>query len=96
MAISGELHKLLENYLAGRLQRGVLNGQSSSLRLLLAGVLQGSTLGALLFLIYINDLSSKMKSNAKLFADDTSLFTIVKDKNESGDILNNDLFLISR
>ena len=96
MAISGELHKLLENYLAGRLQRGVLSGQSSSLRPLLAGVLQGSTLGPLLFLIYINDLSSKMKSNAKLFADDTSLFTIVKDKNESGNILNNDLFLISR
>ena len=37
-----------------------------------------------------------MKSNAKLFADDTSLFTIVKDKNESADVLNNDLLLISK
>ena len=37
-----------------------------------------------------------MKSNAKLFHYDTSLFTIVKDKNESANILNNDLFLISR
>ena len=34
----------------------------------------------LLFLIYINDLPNDLKSNAKLFADDTSLFTIVKDK----------------
>ena len=37
-----------------------------------------------------------MKSNAKLFADDTSLFTIVKDKHESADVLNNDLLLISK
>ena len=36
------------------------------------------------------------KSNAKRFADDASLFTVVKDKNESANILNNDLFLISR
>ena len=37
-----------------------------------------------------------MKSNVKLFADDTSLFTIVKDKNESANVLSNDLLLISR
>ena len=37
-----------------------------------------------------------MKSSAKLFADDTSLFTVVKDKNESANVLNNDLILISR
>ena len=37
-----------------------------------------------------------MKSNVKLFADDTSLFTIVKDKNKSANVLSNDLFLICR
>ena len=37
-----------------------------------------------------------MKSNANLFADDTSIFTVVKDKNESANVLNNDLILISR
>ena len=96
MGISGELHKLLENYLSGRLQRVVLNGQASSWRPVLAGVPQGSILGPLLFLAYINDLSNGLKSNAKLFADDTSLFTIVKDKNESADVLNNDLLSISK
>ena len=96
MGISGELHKLLENYLSGRLQRVVLNGQTSSWRPVIAGVPQGSILGPLLFLIYINDLPNRLKSSAKLFADDTSLFTIVKDKNESTNVLNNDLSLISK
>ena len=96
MGISGDLYKLLENYLSGRLQRVALNGQKSSWRPVLAGVPQGSILGPLLFLIYINDLPNELKSNAKLLADDTSLFTIVKDENESTNILNNDLSLISK
>ena len=92
MGISGELYNLLENYISGRFQRVILNGQTSLWRPVLAGVPQGSILGPLLFLIYINDyLPNELKSNAKLFADDTSLYTIVKDKNESANILNNDL-----
>ena len=74
MGVSGELYNLLENYLSDRFQRVLLNGQTSSWRLVLAGVPQGSILGRLHFLIYINDLPNKLKSNAKLFADDTSLF----------------------
>ena len=96
MGISEELFKLLGNYLSGRFQRILLNGQTSSWRPILAGVPQGSVLGPLLFLIYINDLPDELKSNAKLFADDTSLFAIVNDKNESANILNNDLKLISK
>ena len=96
MGISGELLNLLENYLTDRYQRVVLNGQTSSWAPVLAGVPQGSILGPLLFLIYINDLPNDLKSNAKLFADDTSLFTVVNDKNDCANILNNDLIAISK
>ena len=46
--------------------------------------------------VLLNDLPNELKSNVKLFADDASLFTIVKDINESASILNNDLLLISK
>ena len=78
MGISGQLYNLLVNHLSGRFQRVILNGQTSSWRLVLAGVPHDSILGPLLFLIYINDLPNELKSSAKLFADDTSLFTIVR------------------
>ena len=52
----------------------VLNGQNSSWTKLEAAVPQGSIIGSLLLLIYINDLSENLASNPKLFADDTSLF----------------------
>ena len=72
----------------------ILNGQTSSWRPVLAGVLQGSILGPLLFLVYINDLPGELKSNARLFVDDSSLFVIVKKRNESANILNDELQLI--
>ena len=52
-------------------------------------------MGPLLFLIYINDILSELKYNVKLFANDTSLVTVVKDKNKNANILNNDLQSIS-
>ena len=50
----------------------------------------------LLFLVYINDLENGIRSSIKFFADDTSLFSIVKDPVTSADELNQDLQLISR
>ena len=60
-----------------------------------AGVLQGSILGLLFFLIYINDLTDGISSIAKLFANDTSLFSVVQNKNKSGSHLDNDLNKVS-
>ena len=61
-----------------------------------SGVPQGSVLGPLLFLVHINDLENGIKSSIKFFADDTSLFSIVKAPVTSADDLNQDLQLISR
>ena len=89
--VSGTLLKLLDNYLRNRKQRVVLNGSSASYSLVNSGVPQGSVLGPLLFLIYINVLENNIKSNVKSFADDTMLFSIVEDPTTSADELNHDL-----
>ena len=62
---------------------------------MLAGVPEGSVLGPILLLIYINNLPDGIKSICKIFADDTSLFSKVKDKNCSTVELNNDLKIIT-
>ena len=59
-----------------------------------AGVPQGSILRPLMFLVYINDLTENLKCSVKLFADDTSLFTVVKDPKTAADYMNHDLNLI--
>ena len=89
--VSGDLLSLLKNFLADRKQRTVLNGQSSNWGDICAGVPQGSILGPLFFLIYINDLTENIKCKVKLFADDTSLFTIVEDADSAACDLNHDL-----
>ena len=90
-----DLLELLINYLEDRKQRVALNGQISSWKNILAGVPQDSVSGPILFLIYINNLPDGIKSICKIFADETSLFSEVKDKNCSTVELNNDLKIIS-
>ena len=94
--VQGELLSLLRNYLRKRKQRVVLNGQTSEWRDIISGVPQGSVLGSLLFLIYINDLPDDLTSLCKIFADDTSLFSKVHNINKSANELNGDLEKISQ
>ena len=60
-----------------------------------AGIPQESVLGPLLFLVYINNLVNNISSDAKLFADDTSLFTFVYDENVATEQLNRDVKIIA-
>ena len=93
--VERSLFGLLENYLENTKQRIILHGQCSSLKNIVLGVPQGSVLGPLLFLIYINDLPNGLASICKIFADDTFIFSKVFDKNSFQNVLNNDLSIIN-
>ena len=93
--LKAELLSLLKNYLENREQRVVLNGRTSEWRKIMSGIPQGSVLGPLLFLIYINDLPDGINSLCKIFADDTSFFSKVYDIHKSASNLNDDLEKIS-
>ena len=86
--VSGNLLRLIKSFLSDKVQRVTLNRKTSDWECIRAGVPQESILGPLFFLIYINDLATDLKSNVKLFADDTSLFSIVSDPLETANILN--------
>ena len=94
-SISGELLNILVDFLNNKKQRVVLNGLSSNWADAKVGIPQGSIMGPLLFSIYINDLSEGLITNAKLFADDTSLFSVVRDIAASTEELNKNLRNIS-
>ena len=93
--VSDKILNIITDFLSFRKQRVVLNGQASPWVSIEAIVPQGSILGPLLFLIYINDLSDDLSTTAKLFADDTSLFSIVQNANTSANHLDSDLSKIS-
>ena len=106
--IAGLIHKLeaagvteealewFRNYLSNRRQRVVLPGASSDWAYIRAGVPQGSILGPLLFLVYINDIVENIGSHIRLLTDATSLFIIVDDPITSAARLNSDLDKITR
>ena len=94
--VQGNLLKFFKSYLSDRHQRVGINGQFSQYTTIESGVPQGSVLGPLLFLIYINDLEDGLKSHVKFYADDTMLYSIVKDPVTSAADLNHDLELIRK
>ena len=92
--VAGNVINLLGNYLASRKQRVVINGKTSEYFQVESGVPQGSVLGPLLFLIYINDLEIGIKSKVKFLADDTMIYSVVHNPSLTAAVLNQDLKFI--
>ena len=87
--IRGLANKWVKDYLSSRQQFSTINGTVSKTRTVTCGVPQGSILGPLLFLVYINDLASISKEFSMiLFADDSNLFMSGKDLADIADRLN--------
>ena len=85
----------LSSYLLNRKQRVHIPGGSSHWLPIEASAPHGSILGPLLFLIYINDMVTNIKSTVRLFADDTSLYLIVDGPVEAARRLKSDLKLLN-
>ena len=80
--ITSSLYKWIESFLKGRTQRVVVEGESSAEARVKSGVPQGSVLGPLLFLIFINDLAEKTTSTVRLFADDCVMYRPIRHAND--------------
>ena len=88
--INDQITKWVEHYLNNRKQRVIVNGNSSEDHPVLSGIPQGSVLGPILFVIYINDLPNYTISNTFLFADDTKIYREIKNE-EDREIMQQDL-----
>ena len=75
--IQGHILGWIKDFLRGREQRVVLNGYKSEWSEVRSGIPQGSVLGPILFLIYINDLPDVVNNIIKLFADDTKIYSVM-------------------
>jgi hypothetical protein len=93
--IKGKLLNWISDYLCNRKQKVTLRSSISLPRTISAGVPQGSVLGPLLFLIYVNDITDSLLSLTRLFADDSSLYCSASSLNDIEGILNHDLQIIS-
>ena len=79
----GKTLKWIDSFLCFRQQRVVVNGVKSDWAPVLSGVPQGTVLGPLLFSLYINDISSDIESEIRLFADDCVCYREIKDEKDT-------------
>ena len=86
----GELIRWLNDFLTNREQNVIINGISSETKGVTSGIPQGSVLGPMLFVIYINDLPDSIKTYVKIFADDTKIFNVIQ-TSEDATILQEDI-----
>ena len=95
IGVDGTFLSTLQNYLSDRKQVVVVDGVKSDVLNVEAGVPQGSRLGPLLFIIYVNDITNNLESDILIFADDTSLLATGNDPVETAAMLNRDLAKIT-
>ena len=81
--IRGDILEWIRLFIKVRRQRVVVNGKKSSWRDVKSGVPQGSVIGPLLFLLFINVMPNEIKCNIRLFADDANIFKTVKNEEDS-------------
>ena len=91
--IQGKIHEWLSIWLTKCIQRVVINGHESSFAEVQSGVPQGTVLGPLIFLLYINDINSGVSSKLRLFADDCILYRTIISQDDNL-CLQSDLDLI--
>ena len=84
--IDGNLYGWIQSFLGGRTQRVVVDGETLGPASVKSGVPQGSVLGPLLFLIFINDLAEHTTSTVRLFADDCVMYKSVKSVRDCQDL----------
>ena len=90
LGVRGHVLAWIESFLRGRRQRVVLRNGFSTWKEVTSGVPQGSILGPLLFLFYVNDIPDIVSSTAKMFADDTKVYRKISSKADC-DSLQSDL-----
>ncbi len=88
--IRGKIFEWISSFLTGRKQRVIVDGESSTWEDMSSGVPQGSVLGPILFVIYINDLPDAVDSQIKMFADDTKIYRRI-DSNTDYEMLQHDI-----
>ena len=81
--ITGKTHRWIEDFLGNITQEVVVNGSKSECGMVKSGVPQGTVLGPLLFLIYINNIESQIASSISLFADDSALYRPIYSESDS-------------
>ena len=94
--ITGCLLTWIENFLTGRVERVLVDGQSSDPAPVDSGVPQGSVTGLLWFLLYINDLPNQLKCTCRLFADDCLIYAPVRDNEGKSSFLQDDLITLEK